>query len=305
MLVKKLESNTVGEDKYLVTLDIRDTAAKIGVDPRIVLDALISYDPQVTYYGTLSSSEYFKGLSEQCQTLPTNYKRAFKLDDIVLRLSEKAIRLDATKSIVTVSIIVSNSAFVGDLTHPGWTLVPAIAKIDSNEVDTYLFGGEDRRFGVYSYDPDLYRYKLLGFDLLTESTIFPGTKYPVVEEPRYHIKTCDFGFGIKVHYAILPEDVALSPNTGYVHAVTIDDILVGRQVGDVRFPTHTGAIDAVTRVIATANDNPRLTTDMVHRLNWLAPESQSVSWHNSTLDEVEYKKLFKFTRGWLTKTEAQ
>jgi hypothetical protein len=304
MLVKKLESNTVGEDKYLVTLDIRDTATKIGVDSRIVLDALLGYDPQVTYYGTLSSSEYFKGLSEQCQTLPENYKRAFKLDDIVLRLSEKAIRLDATKSIVTVSIIVSNTAFVGDLTHPDWTLVPAIAKIDSNEVDTYLFGGEDRRFGAYSYDPELYRYKLLGFDLLTESTIFLGTKYPAAEEPKYHIKTCDFGFGVKVHFAILPKSLALTQNTGYIHVVTIDGTLVGRHVGGVGTCNMAGAIDAINRIMETVSDNPSLTSDMIHRLSWLTPETQSVSWYNSTLGEVEYKKIFKFTKDWLINTNS-
>ncbi len=297
MLVKKLESNTVGEDKYLVTLDIRDTAAKIGVDPRIVLDALISYDPQVTYYGTLSSSEYFKGLSEQCQTLPTNYKRAFKLDDIVLRLSEKAIRLDATKSIVTVSIIVSNSTFVGDLTHPGWTLVPAIAKIDSNEVDTYLFGGEDRRFGAYSYDPDLYRYKLLGFDLLTESTIFPGTKYPVVEEPRYHIKTCDFGFGIKVHYAINKAPDLTNPRDreGYrvfQYQVVIHGIKLG--VGAIDKCNNEEAVHVLNIISNRTSEGLCGVLEQIPAIRTILRDMTPMdsTWHSSTITESEYQKLF-------------
>lgn len=294
MLVKKIGSNEDG-DKYLVTLDIRDTAAKIGVDPRIVIAALINYDPQVTYYGTLSSSEYFKGLSEQCQTLPTNYKRAFKLDDIVLRLSEKAIRLDATKSIVTVSIIVSNSAFVGDLTHPGWTLVPAIAKIDSNEVDTYLFGGADGRFGAYSYDPELYRYKLLGFDLLTESTIFPGTKYPVVEEPRYHIKTCDFGFGIKVHYSVnRMYDISnlnkMDDYRTYECQVEILGIFLGVRLTD-RCDNESAA-DFLRHIARLPNSELLELTDRMPAIRGVLQTITPATWHNSIITESEYQKLF-------------
>lgn len=294
MLVKKLESNTVGEDKYLVTLDIRDTATKIGVDSRIVLDALLGYDPQVTYYGTLSSSEYFKGLSEQCQTLPENYKRAFKLDDIVLRLSEKAIRLDATKSIVTVSIIVSNTTFVGDLTHPGWTLVPAIAKIDSNEVDTYLFGGEDRRFGAYSYDPELYRYKLLGFDLLTESTIFPGTKYPAAEEPKYYIRTCDFGFGVKVHYGISKAPDSTNPlaRSLFDYQVTIQGTHMGRGATDAC--NNEDALHILHTISYKTSKDLRGVLEQIPAIRSILRglTALDATWYNSTITESEYQKLF-------------
>ena len=292
MLVKKIGSNEDG-DKYLVTLDIIEIATFLKIPKEDVVKAVSRLDDDRTYYGTCKLHAQF--IAEREDEVQSEQK--YDLNSVVLRLSDhKPIRVDATDSIITVAIITMPSILVGDISMPGCLLVPNIGYRDATRLE------------LHSNDAKTKIPCLLGFDLILcnkTALTTPGVKYPVVEEPRYHIKTCDFGFGIKVHYAILPEDVALSPNTGYVHAVTVDDILVGRQVGDVRFPTHTGAIDAVTRVIATANDNPRLTTDMVHRLNWLAPESQSVSWHNSTLDEVEYKKLFKFTRGWLTKTEAQ
>lgn len=153
------------EQKYLITMEMNRMSQLVGVPEHEIRRLLESQNTQPSY-GVAHGRSYFEDRA--------NKFRRLSLNELHVRIDSPAtgLKLDASGSFVIATVIIMDTAVVGELDEngSGYELMPHITAISGDSAaptHTYLFGSATPP-GVLR--ENMY-YQLSGFDLMLFDTI--------------------------------------------------------------------------------------------------------------------------------------